>query len=209
MLTLRPTLQMIKKVLLNLPMATPGRVKECAEALENIQKEHFYLWTKRGLTGALDIMDLRLKPGGTCSQFFAIEHLLAMLFHRVGEPNKALSHFENHLRQLSDANEKQDWPYLHCCLAYFRLKSDGLDGARLAASLRDIFGSALAATVQRNLGDLEDLFTLFKLPQCGDCRVCPIVDECCYPVWRKRYEALSEMMKINPRDQESLRELFR
>lgn len=208
MLTLRPALQRIKEVLLNLPMAAPARIKECAEALETIQDRHFYLWTKRGLTGALDIMDLRLKPDSACSRFFATEHLMAMLFHSAGEPDKALRHFERYLKQMSDANEKRDWPYLHGCLAYLRLKSDGLDNARLEASLRDNFGSALAATVQRDLGDREDLFSLFKLPQCGDCRVCPIQEECCYPTWCRRCDALRETMKANPRDQQSLRELF-
>lgn len=132
------------------------------------------------------------------------DKLLAILFHRAGDPKKAARYFKAHLESHPDEAAS----YTTCCLAYFALKADGLGQARILDSLASFFGREPAKEVVSDLKDPANALRYYQLPECGDCSGCEIKEACLYLPWKKVTSAYQELVGKNPINQGSLKSIF-
>jgi ribosomal protein S12 methylthiotransferase accessory factor len=197
LLEFRSMFSSMKATLLSLPERTEEEIAQGAKDLEKLYRDCYYFLAGKGDVWPLYLMDLRLEPESEGESFFKIDFLLAMLFYRIGDYAKAVRYLERHLQKDGFATRQEDagTVYWRAVLALLRYKQEGMSDPLIEESLTDLFGQETAVDVLNDFAERENIFSLFKLPQCGCCAQCAIQPHCSYPYWRERITVLKGKME--------------
>ena len=173
--------------MLRLTRSSEQEIATCAAALEaewKAAEDDPLRYELRNNTPAFSwAAGLILTPSYDCSFLEQGDFLLSLLYHRVGDHKRAFEYLDRNLRRVACPPGRN--VYFLGVLSYFRMMGEGLEGADVWESLKDMLGEDLATEIMEDLGDRRQAFRYLRLPECGYCPQCPITDVCCYEGWRR------------------------
>jgi ribosomal protein S12 methylthiotransferase accessory factor len=204
-------LPFIRNCLLNLNSATETDLRRCIASLEamlNTVNFGCIYQTRYRPTFTKNLCRVSFQDS---ADFYALQngYLLALMCHRVGDYERAFRHLGSFLGDTNVREKLPNLPYGMCILAYFKLKSQGIEPDALRDSLAEVFSVEVVDVVLSDLRDRRDSFKGLKLPACGYCLLCPAIQQCNYGRWKEITVRLKDIMQANPIDQGRLGNLSR
>ena len=192
-------LPQIRKTLLSLPNSSCDDIMACALSIERMLENPRFPRNEFSIR-----WNLNLSPSADFARFSNTDYLLALLFLRCAEYEKAFEYLEKYLliQQLirgSDGVDRAE--YYWCALGYIGFKAEGVEEAEIERSLSELFGDLLAKQVMCDFGNPSEAFKGMTLPQCGACSSCSASHDCRYKDWEQLVTVLSKRMRENPIDQ--------
>lgn len=200
---------MVRQTLLSLKTAGADEIRRCAQALERfLAQPEIHPWPL-----VASLCQVLVRPDSDFAQLYDPNLLLALLYHRLGDPRKAFYYLNESLHDPAPEAEvyehrtgksHYDW----CALSYFYMRSVEKTGEQILATLASLFGEVRALQVVNELSDPSLAFEHLELPECGRCDGCELRENCQYTSWKAIAGRLQERLVERTIDQSSLQELL-
>lgn len=130
------------------------------------------------------------------------EILLVLIYNRLGNYEKAFYYLDQYLKHKRENNIEIDNPeYYQGALLFFKMKTKKFSKETIVNSLLTFSGQETAREILNDLSDPAKSFQYYQLPECGDCKKCPAVNQCHFPKWSDIVTRLNEKMKKSFPDQ--------
>lgn len=131
-----------------------------------------------------------------------LERLIALVYLRLGNYQKAATHYAAYLRTPLGL---QATSYERACGLFLKLRAEENDEVEIARVLGSVFGEGLALEVIQDLQTPEQVFQYLVLPECGDCSICPVISDCLFPAWEVAASKMNDAVSGKCIDQAGLR----
>jgi ribosomal protein S12 methylthiotransferase accessory factor len=183
--------------------ATTKQIKYTADLLEGLfRTPTYYCFNLVERSWLRSFTSLSLKPKNDFN-FLAtnLDFLLANMFLCTGDLAKALSYLDIFLQ--ANKNRIENISYFLCLRALLRLKTTGYNKNQIFRHLKNHHGEGLAREVIKDISKSREIFSLYSLPECGDCDHCPVKTECGYETWshiNRRFEDAVARSSIDQKD---------
>lgn len=196
--------EVLKKGLLRLKRCSDEKLAAMSDILEGWYSLPSYF------SNRADFLKERL-PGISLSSnsdwnLLDFEFLLALINLKLKRYDKAFTYLE---QWLEDQGEELDnRAYYNCCLLYCKLKLAGAPDEAVVKELTASAGSETAALVIDSMSSTDRIFDSFILPDCGECRLCPVREDCSYEEWSRVNHKILEKKNRMKIDQLALQKVF-
>ncbi len=166
---------------------TSVQILRCAQSLEHLISNNPSLYGKLEGDCLSKITNIKMSEESDIHVFSDPALLLAFLFYycrHYAEAFNYLKFFLNYNKTLT-----VDRTYYLCVLAFINLRMKKLSYKKIAMHLSYIFEEKVVGAVIEDFKNPLNVFKNYKLPECGDCTLCPAVDTCLFK-YRHRLNAV-------------------